>query len=82
MNIALLADLVLSFGATFMQAQGNQAAVSAIDKLRQAHAAGHEIDEHMATVAELLQAGPLSAGDWTALEAELDVEIAAFLDDT
>lgn len=79
LSLSLLFDLVLGFGMSFYDAQGDAAKSATLRKLQKAKAAGANVDAHMQKVADdLLGNVPL---DWTQLDADIDAAAADFLGD-
>lgn len=79
LSLSLLFDLMLGFGMSFYDAQGDAAKSATLRKLQKAKASGVNVDAHMQQVADdLLGNVPL---DWAQMDAEIDDEVADFLGD-
>lgn len=77
LSLSLLFDLVLGFGMSFYDAQGDTKKSATLRKLQKAKASGANVDAHMQKVADdLLGNVPL---DWDQLDADIDAAVDEFL---
>jgi hypothetical protein len=78
LTIALIA--LRSVGALFAL-QGKPEISGAINAALDAHQAGRNVDAHLQSIADTLEAGG-ELDDWTAIRHKIDLEVDDFLDDT